>query len=206
MTKRKLFLSVICYLLFVIYWCFTIRAVFTGGVAGNFRPLQLSQEYVTLKDILVNDATPSRTLWIPQPDKFVYASEVHPVLSSDELFQHASLSAMTDIIQTPQFEKTIRESGIGYVIVPNDLEKKYFLSDYTFDPELRHEVIAALDATPFHPVAGFDSLKVYRSDHDPMIINYPENLPKLQYYANIGTLASGVTLFAIFGFFLVKRK
>ena len=178
------------FIIFLVFWCFTIRAVFIGQVAGNFQPLQLKDEYVALKNILIKDTDPSRALWIPKQDKFVYTSAIHPVITADELFQNASVSAMTDIIKTPQFEKIIRENGIGYVIVPNDPENKFFLSDYKVESSLRNNLVSILNLTSLHPVAGFDSLAVYTSDHEPMVIKYPDNLKRLQYYSNIGTAIS----------------
>jgi hypothetical protein len=193
-------------ILFIIFWCFTIRAVFVGQVAGNFRPLTLTPEYMQLKDELVNDTVPSRTLWIPGPDKFVFSSEIHPVLSSDELFHNASASAMIGIINTPEFEKTIWENGVGYVIVPHDPEKRMFLTDYKFDTALRENLITALNKSSLQRVPAFNDLEVYKSDHDRMIINRPQNIEQEQYWVNIGAVISAISLIIILGLLFVIRR
>jgi hypothetical protein len=193
-------------ILFIIYWCFTIRAVFTGQVTGNFRPLILTSEYIQLKDELVNDAVPSRTLWIPGPDKFVFSSDIHPVLSSNELFHNASVGAMIDSINTPDFERTVRDNGVGYVIVPKDPEKKMFLTDYKFDATLRENLINTLNNSVLQREPAYKDLKVYKIGHDPMIIKLPENIDRLQYWANVGTVISGLSLVIVFGLILVIRK
>jgi hypothetical protein len=194
LSKVTLKVRNIAIILFIIFWCFTIRAVVIGQVMGNFRPLILTQEYTQLKDELVNDTVPSRTLWIPGPDKFVFSSDVHPVLSSNELFHNASVSAMIDMVNTPEFENSIHANGVGYIIVPEDLEKKMFLTDYKFDNTLREKLIDALNKSSLRSVSMDGDLKIYTSNHDPMIIKQLENIDRLQYWANVGVFISGVSL------------
>jgi len=69
----------------MLFWCFTIRPLFLGTLSGNFKPKEISAEYVRLKDALVADVTPSRSLWIPGKEKFAYASDTHPALTADVL-------------------------------------------------------------------------------------------------------------------------
>jgi hypothetical protein len=192
-------------LIFICYWIFTIRALFAGQVTGNFKPLLLSTEYVRLKNELVNDSVPSRTLWIPRTDYFAFSSTLHPVLTSDELFHNASVSGLIGIINSTEFEKTIRENGIGYVVVPEDTEKRIFLSNYKFDSSLRENLIDALNKSSFRIVFADNNLIVYKSEHDPLIIRTPSNINRQQYLANIGTVISGLSLIFISFALLLKR-
>ena len=113
---------------------------------------------------------------------------------------------MIDIIKTPEFKNTIQDSGVGYIVIPNDPERKIFLTDYKFDSSLRNILVDAMNRTSLRPINNFSSLKVYTADHDPMTIQYPENLEAQQYWANIGTAISGISLICIFGFLLYTRK
>jgi hypothetical protein len=190
---------------FIIYWIFTIRAVFMGQVSGNFHPQTLTAEYIQLKNELVSDQVPSRTLWIPRADEFAFSSEIHPVLTSDELFHNASVSAMVNFVNTAEFEKTIRENGVGYVVVPEDTEKNIFLTDYKFNNMLRENLIHALDTSSLRSVSVYKDLKIYKSNHEAMKITRPQNIERQQYLANIGTVISGVSLAIISLVLLLKQ-
>lgn len=154
------------YIVFIIFWVFTIRAVFLGLVTGNFRPMPLPAEYVQLKNLLVADTVPSRTLWIPQKDSFAYFSDVHPILT-------ATSSASID-------------PSVKYVIVPTDVFKRIFLTDYTFDPAIRIKLIDQLSYTltrnpSFHDLAVFEN-----PDFKDMQTTIPAAVARQQYFANIG--------------------
>ncbi len=168
--KKKIF-----YIFFIIFWAFSIRAVFLGQVQGNFRPMQLPAEYVRLKNMLVADSIPSRTLWIPGGENFAYSSDVHPIVT-------ASTAASID-------------TSVKYVIVPEDVNKRIFLNDYKFDPLLRKKLVVDLSKTQLKPIASFHDIAVFENpDFSGMHVAIPTLAEKQQRLANIGLGASLVFL------------
>lgn len=167
---------VICYLFFISFWLFTLRG-FIVHVA------LLPQEYVELKNILVADTTPSRTLWVPARGDFAFSSDTHPILT-------ATSAAIID-------------PSVKYVIVPQDLGKRIFLNDYTFDPTIRQKLIAEFSRmklvrdTRFHDLAVFEN-----PSFSGMKIAVPANAVKQQEFAHVGVIISA--LFAAGWFILLK--
>ena len=206
MTKRKLFLSVLCYLLFIVFWLFTIRAVFTGQVTGNFRPLELTHEYVELKDIIANDTEPYRTLWVPSADKFVYSSDLHPFLTSDALWKNASVGALLTIFDGSEFFKTIENAGVRYIIVPQDLEKRIFLSDYKFDTSIRNSIIETMERTGLRRLPEFQKLAVFENPTYEIAIVIPEYVAKQEYWTILGLAISGCICIVLTGWLLLNSR
>jgi hypothetical protein len=162
------------YIIFIIFWVFSIRAVFSGQVKGNFKPMQIPAEYVQLKNLLVADSVPSRTLWIPQKNTFAYYSDIHPIMT-------ATSSVSID-------------TGVKYVIVPTDVYKRIYLTDYKFDPSIRTKLIDQLSQSlirnpSFHDLAVFEN-----PDFTGMHTTIPATVADAQHFANIGTGLSAVFL------------
>lgn len=154
------------YIVFIVFWVFTLRAVFSDQVTGNFRPKPLPAEYVQLKNLLVADTVPSRTLWIPQKNSFAYFSDVHPILT-------ATSSASID-------------PSVKYVIVPTDVFKQIFLTDYTFNPAIRIRLIDTLSHTLTRN-PSFGDLAVFENpDFKGMHTTIPAEVAGQQHLANIG--------------------
>lgn len=184
----------ILYIVFIIFLAFSVRAVFLGQVTGNFRPMQLPAEYVQLKNLLVADPTPSRTLWIPQQEKFAFSSDTHPILSSGNLFPQASVSAVIALTKDPSFMKTLSGAGVKYVIVPIDVEHRLFIQDYRFDPTERENLIQALTTTSLMRNVSFQGVAVFQNDSFKMQEYEPKVVPKQQSLANIGLIVSVISL------------
>lgn len=176
--------------LFIIFWIISIRGVFLGQMTGNFTPVSVPHEYVLLKNLLVSDETPSRTLWIPRPEKFVYASDIHPMLSTDRLFTNASVSGIIAMAKDNAFIQRLSDAGVKYVIVPIDVERRMFLNDYRFDPQQRMDLIAALASSPLRRDAAFSDVAVFENDHFVMRQTVPREVGYQQLLANIGVVVS----------------
>ena len=150
-------------MLFIVFWLFSIRAVFTGQASGMFRLLELTREYVELKELLANDKEPYRTLWIPSADKFVYSSDTHSLLTSDTLWKNASNSALVAIIENAEFLNTVQNAGVRYIIIPQDLEKRIFLSDYKYDQTQRDNLVMAMEKSGLRKLSEFQGLAVFEN-------------------------------------------
>jgi len=207
MRKTQLFIVYCLVSIFVVFWCFTIRAVFLGHVSGNFKPLEIPDEFITLKTLLVQDTEPSRTLWIPTRDTFAYYSTIHPLLSGSTLFANASISAVTAYIYEPAFKKTIDKAGVRYIIVPLDMEKRIFLSDYQWDPVMRTTLIDALTASGLKRNTNFTHLAVFENPIFTFVSEKPSYVEKQEYWSRIGLGLSVILSILFFGliFFGCKR-
>ena len=199
--KKKVFLCII----FIAYWCFTLRPVFLGQMSGNFRPLQLSQEYVRFKNMLIADDKPSRVLWMPAKDAFAYASDIHPLLTSQQLFGNASESAILSMIKQPDFMMKLSDAGVEYVVVPQDLEKRIFLKDYVFDPGERSQLIESLSKTSLKPDNSFTSITVFYNPVFTMKTEIPLLVYKQQKLADIGLVISVVSLIISMGLIVLMK-
>jgi hypothetical protein len=184
-------------ILFIIFWFFTIRGVFTGSVKGNFRPSILTSEYIRLKEMLSSDRVPSRVLWIPQKDTFAYSSEIHPLLTLNQLSPGASVSAVVTISQTPEFKRRLVEAGVGYVVVPQDLEKRIFLNDYHFDSSERSKLVDSLSSSGLKRVTGYAGLAVFTNDDITWKSIIPDIVKTQQKLTNIGFAVSITALSVI---------
>lgn len=184
------------FIVFAMFWLFTIRAVFLGQVKGNFRPMQIPAVYVQLKNLLAADPAPSRTLWIPQREKFAYASDVHPLLYSDQLFPGASVSAVITLTQTPGFMAVLTKAGVKYVVVPEDLEQRLYLNDYRFDGGQRRTLIDALAKTPLVQNTSFGSVAVFENTQFTFTSEIPASVARQQQLTNTGLVISGIILIA----------
>ena len=158
-------------IIFVLFWILTVR-----GIHVSIH--NLPTEYVRLKDILVSDMNPSRTLWIPTNENFAYSSDIHPLIAS------------SDIVSM----QMLYNDGVRYVIVPEDSNKRIFLNNYTFDPQMRSDLIASLSATPLKRDERFKELAVFENNNFNMQTTIPVNVAKQQKLANIGTAVSLVFL------------
>lgn len=160
LKKSRLFSA-----LFIIFWIFTLRGI-------NVKPSQLPEEYVQLKNILVADPIPSRTLWIPRKENYAFFSDIHPILTATD-------SSSID-------------PSVKYVIVPIDVNRRIFLRDYKFDEMLRNSVVADISLprdTRFYDLAVFKNPNFIQMNTEVTAITQ-----KQQYLANIGVIISAVLL------------
>lgn len=150
-------------IIFIMFWFFTLRPLFFGQLSGNFRPQAIPTDYQSFEKLLSADQTFSRTLWLPQAERFSFANALHPAVDGNYLFNNASLSAITSIVSSSDFSEMLSAYGIRYVVVPADYEKRIFLTEYVYDDSLRQSLIRALTKGTLQKVGGFNNLIVYEN-------------------------------------------
>jgi hypothetical protein len=188
------FLYGVIYVLFLCYWCFTLRPLFTGQLTGNFSPQKIPNEYIQLKDFLVAEDQPSRTLWIPRPGLFAYSFKDHPVLSGDTFFHNASPSGVMTHIINVNFVQNIGQAGVRYVVIPTDIEKRIFLTDYQFDPTIRDQFIKALTDAGLKRITGYDDIAVFENPKFSFQIEIPEFVQYQEQWSRVGAIASLISV------------
>lgn len=181
---------ILLYGIFFCIWFFTLRSVFTGEVKGNFRVFAVDGDSLKLKNLLVNDSNPSRVLWIPKKEIFSFSSNTHPLLISNQIFPAISLEDISLEILHPDFFKKLHDFGIGYIVVPVDLEKRIFLDNYEYDVRLRQKILQAFDDVKLDKVQGFENLAVYAIKGTSFTQNIPSFVHSQNEWAKRGLYLS----------------
>jgi len=194
------------YVLFLVCWGYTIRPLFLGQLTGNFRPQAIPPEYIKLKNLLVADQTPSRTLWMPSAEKFAYSSDIHPILSSSDLYSNRSMAQVMELATSSAFFQTLSENGIRYVIVPSDVEGKKFMTEYKSDRTLRDHMISVLGATQLQRHVEYEQLAVFENAQFSFHSEIPGIVKKQEYWSRIGLIVDGIVFGIIVVFLLRKRR
>lgn len=133
-------------ILFLLVWAFLVKPALFGGLSGTFKPQQISSNYISLKNFLVKDAVYSVTLWVPNKSSLSFYSSTHPLLEA------ATFS-----------EKFLKENKVKYIIVPEDTQRKIFLTDRKYDEKLYKGMIANLAKISYlTQVAKFGKIIVFQ--------------------------------------------
>lgn len=158
--------SLIMYLLsliFIVFWFITLRPLFMGQLSGNFKPIVIPNDYVLFKQILVNDLSFGRTLWLPRKENISFASDMHPSLSSTDLWKESSPAGIAKIVRDESMSRFLSDEKISYIVIPPDIEKRIFLSDYKYDPTEKDVLVRGISSLGWGKVDGFSDLIVFRN-------------------------------------------
>lgn len=115
---------------------FLIRPAIVGELNGTLRQHTVPNEYISLQKFLEQQPGFFRTLWMPTIQKYAYATNQHPAISAQDLFEKYDQKALTANLNNQNAEKMLQESGIKYIIVPYDSEGEIFLQDRRYSEEV----------------------------------------------------------------------
>jgi len=139
-------------ILFVLYFIYLINPI-----SGQIKIHQVPQEYVQLKNFLDSQKTFSRTLWIPQWQRFGYFSNLHPAIGREELLKGNAKKQISQLDQS-----LLKDSSIKYVIVPYDSKGEIFLKDRRYDNKSYQETVADIRKIRWlKEVDGFGKIGVF---------------------------------------------
>ena len=136
---RKFQISNLLLIFTFLFLIFLVAPIF-----GQIKIKQVPQEYVELKDFLINEKTFSRTLWIPKWQRFGFFSNNHPAIGREELLK-GDYRKQIEQLKKPETEQLLRELSVKYVIIPFDSEGEIFLDDRKYSEKKRQEVEKELD-------------------------------------------------------------
>lgn len=131
-------------LLFVLVWLFTIKQALLGDLNGTFANHVVPEEYIQLKNMLIRDPQFSRTLWIPNLQRFGYYDQTHPAIVGEEFYNVTSSSAIIKQLQQKNAEQNLSNDSVKYIIVPIDSEQEIFLKDRKYYAQERNQLVAQL--------------------------------------------------------------
>jgi len=167
--RLKKYPSVILFFVFGIFWMFSIRQLLNGELTGNFKPQSIPSEYSRWAELVSRSPDFSRTLWVPTPEKFSYADDVHPAVSIEALFGSNSIEGFLKEIRKPDFIDTLRDASISHVAIPIDIERKIFLDNYVFNGKIRERIIQEMDILGL-PTRMIGRLRIYDiPQHKPLV-------------------------------------
>lgn len=128
--KTNKYLSLLFLISCILFLLFLIRPAIFHQLNGTFKPTNIPNEYVNLKNYLINDKNFSYALWVPRVQRFGFVSKNHPVVNADDLFHATSLNYLLSKIDNKQI---IIENKIKYIIVPYDSKQEIFINDRKYN-------------------------------------------------------------------------
>lgn len=149
--KNILSRTVYCLLFtaFLIFWLFTTRQAVIGQLQGTFSKRSVPAEYVQLKNILSQDRTFSRTLWVPRQNRFSFYTNIHPSIEVLPLFHATNSGELIERMQKINLKEYLTALSIKYVIVPFDVYGEIFVRDRKYDDSQWYTFIRLFDASPW---------------------------------------------------------
>lgn len=142
--------------LFVLYFIYLMNPIF-----GQIKIYQVPQGYVKLKYFLDNQRKFSRTLWIPQWQRFGYFSNNHPAIGREEISKGNSKNQMKQLKESG-VSNLLRDLSVRYIIVPYDSEGEIFLKDRKYDNKLYENTVSEVRKIQWlNEIDGFGKIKVF---------------------------------------------
>jgi len=144
-------------ILFVLYFLYLMSPVF-----GQIKVSQVPQEYIQLKNFLDNQKTFSRTIWIPQWQRFGFFSNTHPAIGRFELLKQASSGGQIEELKKEGTQKLLQDFAVRFVVVPYDSESEIFLKDRKY---AKYEYLNAIqklsEISWLKKIDGFSRIAVF---------------------------------------------
>jgi len=127
--------------LFICLWAFIIRDALLGNVKGTLYTHEIPQNYVELANKISSDDTFYRTLWVPNYPSLAYNSNTHPAIPATEFFKATSLKNLIQDLNKPNALGELQDASVKYVIIPDDVYGKIFLTDRKYDEKVYKSVV-----------------------------------------------------------------
>ncbi len=158
----KLPLYHLFYIVFVFFWLALNRQAVFGQLGGTFIRRSVPEEYIRLKDILVEEKTFSRTLWVPRQPRFAFYSNTHSSVEAVPLFQATNSGELLRHMDQQYLVDLFRSLAVRFVVVPYDPNGEIFTKDRKYDDSQRQAFVRRLDSTPWLTRdSSFQNLAVY---------------------------------------------
>jgi len=179
-SKYQIFNFSYVFLIFtILYLLFLI-----SPILRQIKVHQVPQEYLQLKNFLVKEKEFSRTLWIPQWQRYGFFSNNHPAIGRGEVLR-GDYKEQIKQLKKRETEELLKDLSIKYVIIPYDSEGEIFLDDRKYSEKKRQEVEKELDGISW--LRKSDQLN--DSNHLIKIAVYEIDNPKEHFWSTSNTLA-----------------
>lgn len=160
---RKWFPKLIAMMIFLGLWMVLLAPVWRGEVKGTFITTQVPVEYERWAERLSGEVEFSRTLWLPEKQRFSFVSLNHPYFDGQLVSRESSVSGILNWLNKPETSNWLRRRSVKYVIVPIDTYEEIFLTERKHDESKRLDLITQLDEVPWLvKLTGYEPLSVYQ--------------------------------------------
>ncbi|MDP1721683.1 MAG: hypothetical protein Q8L37_00585 [Candidatus Gottesmanbacteria bacterium] len=150
------------YGIFIFFWIILSRQAIFVQLQGTFSERSVPREYIQLKNILSEDTTFSRTLWMPRQPRFAFYSNTHPSTEAIPLFQATNSGELLRHMDQQNLVDLFRSLAVRFVVVPYDPYGEIFTKDRKYDDSQRQAFVSRLDSMPWLTRdSSFQNLAVY---------------------------------------------
>ncbi len=151
----------IVFLIFTVFWMFTIRQAVFGQLGGTFKPTKVPQEYVKLEKFLSSQDQFYRTFWIPSVQRFGFYSQNHPAITAKDFYRIYDNQKIINKLRQPENQELLKEASVKYIIIPFDSEGELFLKNRAFDEEQYQAIFSNVKKINWlSEVGGFGKVKI----------------------------------------------
>lgn len=127
---------------------------------GNITPPRIDNEMYQLNNLITEK--PGKTLWLPTTDIFAYKSNNNVNLIATDILNESSPAGIIRQLKNSRVQEKIRKLGVNFIIIPQDIEQKIFLSDYKYDSQLRSQLVNGLHELGYEKINQFSKLDVFQ--------------------------------------------
>jgi len=165
--KIQKFIPNLFLILISLFLILLIRPALFGQLTGTFKTQIIPNDYIKLEKLISSDKSFYRTFWLPTYDQFSYYSYTHPLVHANEFLNISEPDRMVAKFNDREFQKTLSESAIKYVIVPYDSQGTIFLTDRKYDENKFNKITDDVSrVSGLNRLSGFDKLAVFeRKDY-----------------------------------------
>ncbi len=103
-------------LAFVLLAIWPSRPIVTGAQTQMYFPKERNPDEVRFERMLLADASPSRVLWAPVPDRFVPIDNRHPAVY-ELWFSQLAIGGVSPLADEERLSYALQSLGIGYIVV-----------------------------------------------------------------------------------------
>jgi len=187
-NKKKLVYGILFFIPVMFFFFWLLRPAFLGQLGGTFKPREVPEPYIVLKDFLYNQKIDFSTLWVPQKQRFGFYSSSQPWLSLGDwvednkcLKPFCSLKitnfdrehfncypnekcypADASFLANPNSLTELNKLKVKYVIIPYDSEGEIFLYERIYDANARKKLEEFIDSIPwFKKLTVTDKIAIY---------------------------------------------
>lgn len=154
--------NVIFIFIIVILLLLPVRFALMGKLRGTFKPHTIPNDYKKLERYLSSQDSFSRSLWIPNFQRFSFFTSSNPAIPAQDYYHVSSISGVLDNLKKDGAERLLQERSVKYVIIPFDSEGELFLKDRKYDEFTYQRTVDAVSQMSWlHEIPGFGRIHVF---------------------------------------------
>ncbi|MDQ3098169.1 MAG: hypothetical protein M3Q44_00275 [bacterium] len=194
-SASKALIFTISILSIVYIWYPTLSHQVNGTLAHRNYP----QEFQSLEQILKEDQSFGRVLWIPSREMYGYTDKNHPPVSLVELRNYpgclpvfclplpdqpnpdkkeftkedlfAQIDAQTDIFTAPNTEALFQQLAINYIVISPDIDRNIYMYDQKYNAEVKNRYIQRLASVNWINPLIIDNVSAFSSRSKGNLLN-----------------------------------